>query len=157
MAGSLNASVAMWLLTIGRLTAPYIAAQGTALGRRGRVYVEEDSDGTGWIGGTTTTCTSGTVGLRPYTECYTDCMTSVQIPTRFRDDELADLDSLVADGVAESRSQVIRLAVERLFDAHRRRTIGEQIAAAYRTVPQTDDEHAWAVANAIALTEAEPW
>ncbi|GAA1176354.1 PhzF family phenazine biosynthesis protein [Nesterenkonia xinjiangensis] len=49
--GSLNASVAQWLTETGRLTAPYVAAQGTAMGRRGRVHVDADSDGTLWIGG----------------------------------------------------------------------------------------------------------
>ena len=37
--GSLNASVAQWLLSAGYATAPYVAAQGTALGRRGRIHV----------------------------------------------------------------------------------------------------------------------
>ena len=38
--GSLNASLAQWLLATGRATAPYVARQGTALGRAGRVHVE---------------------------------------------------------------------------------------------------------------------
>ena len=38
--GSLNASLAQWLLGSGRLRAPYIAGQGTALGRAGRVHVD---------------------------------------------------------------------------------------------------------------------
>ena len=59
--GSLNASVAMWLLGDGRLQAPYVAHQGTALGRAGRVHVTQDADGTIWVGGGTVTCISGTV------------------------------------------------------------------------------------------------
>ncbi len=59
--GSLNASVAMWLLEDGRLSAPYVARQGTALGRAGRVHVSQDPDGTIWVGGATTTRVSGTV------------------------------------------------------------------------------------------------
>ena len=59
--GSLNASVAMWLLEDGRLTAPYVARQGTALGRAGRVHVTQDADGTIWVGGATVTRVSGTV------------------------------------------------------------------------------------------------
>jgi predicted PhzF superfamily epimerase YddE/YHI9 len=44
--GSLNAGLAQWLLGSGRLSAPYVAAQGTALGRRGRVHVDVvDGDG----------------------------------------------------------------------------------------------------------------
>jgi PhzF family phenazine biosynthesis protein len=61
--GSLNASLAEWLLRTGRATAPYVARQGTALGRSGRVHVERDADGTIWIGGATTTCIAGEVEL----------------------------------------------------------------------------------------------
>lgn len=60
--GSLNASLAQWLLTAGLLTAPYVAAQGTALGRAGRIHVSADGDRV-WIGGDTVTCVSGTVHL----------------------------------------------------------------------------------------------
>jgi predicted PhzF superfamily epimerase YddE/YHI9 len=58
--GSLNASVAQWLLGSGRLTAPYVARQGTAIGRAGRVHVSSDADAV-WIGGATTTCVDGTL------------------------------------------------------------------------------------------------
>lgn len=60
--GSLNASLAMWLLGSGRLAAPYVASQGTALGRAGRVHVSVDA-GTVWVGGATTTLITGTVEL----------------------------------------------------------------------------------------------
>ena len=42
--GSLNASLGQWLLAAGRVTAPYVASQGTAMGRRGRVHVSRDQD-----------------------------------------------------------------------------------------------------------------
>ena len=61
--GSLNASIGQWLLTSGRVTAPYVASQGTAMGRRGRVHVSRDADGQVWVGGGTVTCVSGTVQL----------------------------------------------------------------------------------------------
>jgi PhzF family phenazine biosynthesis protein len=61
--GSLNASLAQWLLATGRVTAPYVASQGTALGRRGRVHISRDDDGQVWVGGSTITCISGTVEL----------------------------------------------------------------------------------------------
>jgi PhzF family phenazine biosynthesis protein len=61
--GSLNASLAQWLLGTGRATAPYIACQGTALGRAGRVHVSQDADDTIWVGGGTVTCVAGTVEL----------------------------------------------------------------------------------------------
>ncbi|HMD94489.1 MAG TPA: PhzF family phenazine biosynthesis protein, partial [Trebonia sp.] len=49
--GSLNASLAQWLVRTGRATLPYVASQGTALGRRGRVHVTGDDDGAIWGGG----------------------------------------------------------------------------------------------------------
>ena len=60
--GSLNASLAEWLLRTGRVTAPYIASQGTVLGRAGRVVVTQDGHGVIWVGGGTITCVSGEVG-----------------------------------------------------------------------------------------------
>lgn len=48
--GSLNASVAQWLLTEGRVSTPYVASQGTALGRVGRVHISGDPDSV-WVGG----------------------------------------------------------------------------------------------------------
>ena len=61
--GSLNASLGQWLLDTGRLTAPYVASQGTALGRRGRVHVSRDETGQVWVGGGTVSCIRGTVEL----------------------------------------------------------------------------------------------
>ncbi|HKA69099.1 MAG TPA: PhzF family phenazine biosynthesis protein [Actinomycetes bacterium] len=61
--GSLNASLAEWLLRTGRAGAPYLASQGTALGRAGRVYVSTEPDGTIWVGGGTVTCITGQVEL----------------------------------------------------------------------------------------------
>jgi PhzF family phenazine biosynthesis protein len=61
--GSLNASLAGWLLDSGRASAPYVASQGTAMGRRGRVHISRDADGTIWVGGGTVTCLRGTADL----------------------------------------------------------------------------------------------
>ena len=61
--GSLNASVAQWLISSGRLPDRYVASQGTAIGRAGRVHVERDEDGTVWVGGATVTCVEGDVEL----------------------------------------------------------------------------------------------
>ncbi|HEY2551894.1 MAG TPA: PhzF family phenazine biosynthesis protein [Streptosporangiaceae bacterium] len=61
--GSLNAAVAQWLLADGLAAAPYVASQGTALGRRGRVHISQDQDGTIWVGGGTVTCLSGVAEL----------------------------------------------------------------------------------------------
>jgi PhzF family phenazine biosynthesis protein len=57
--GSLNASVAQWLLGSGRLTAPYLATQGTAIDRAGRIHVSQDEEGTIWVGGHTETVIAG--------------------------------------------------------------------------------------------------
>jgi predicted PhzF superfamily epimerase YddE/YHI9 len=61
--GSLNASLAQWLLGTGRASAPYVASQGTALGRAGRVHISSTPDGAIWVGGGTVTCISGEVEL----------------------------------------------------------------------------------------------
>jgi PhzF family phenazine biosynthesis protein len=61
--GSLNAALAGWLLDSGRARAPYVASQGTAVGRSGRVHIARDPDGTIWVGGGTVTCISGEVEL----------------------------------------------------------------------------------------------
>jgi predicted PhzF superfamily epimerase YddE/YHI9 len=41
----------------------YVARQGTALGRDGRVHLDRDADGTIWVGGQTSTSVVGTVDL----------------------------------------------------------------------------------------------
>lgn len=61
--GSLNASAAQWMLRTGRATAPYLAIQGTALGRSGRVHITADDDGEVWVGGDVMTLVAGTVDL----------------------------------------------------------------------------------------------
>lgn len=61
--GSLNAALAEWLVRSGRIAAPYVASQGAALGRAGRVHVTQDPVGALWIGGGTVTCIAGTVEI----------------------------------------------------------------------------------------------
>jgi PhzF family phenazine biosynthesis protein len=61
--GSLNASLAQWLLSSGRASPPYLVSQGTAIGRRGRVRIDADADGTVWVSGATATRISGEVDL----------------------------------------------------------------------------------------------
>ncbi|XZE19863.1 PhzF family phenazine biosynthesis protein [Pirellulaceae bacterium SH449] len=61
--GSLNAALAQWLIGAGLAPERYIAAQGTALGRRGRIHVEQDSEGTIWVGGHSVTCIDGQVTI----------------------------------------------------------------------------------------------
>lgn len=57
--GSLNASVGQWLFASGRARGAYVAAQGTRLGRMGRVQVSQDASGQVWVGGRTRTMFSG--------------------------------------------------------------------------------------------------
>jgi PhzF family phenazine biosynthesis protein len=61
--GSLNASVAQWLVATGRVTPPYTASQGTAMGRAGRPRISQDGDGAIWVGGTTVTVVGGEVDI----------------------------------------------------------------------------------------------
>jgi PhzF family phenazine biosynthesis protein len=57
--GSLNASVAQWLFASGLRSTGYVAAQGTRLGRKGRVYIDRDPAGQVWVGGSARTLFSG--------------------------------------------------------------------------------------------------
>jgi PhzF family phenazine biosynthesis protein len=61
--GSLNASLAQWLIDEGHMPVRYIAAQGACLGRAGRVHVERDDHGQVWVGGQSVTCIDGSVLL----------------------------------------------------------------------------------------------
>ncbi len=57
--GSLNASVAQWLIGAGRAPNSYTLTQGTALGRSGVVSISAEDDEV-WVGGATTVCFRGT-------------------------------------------------------------------------------------------------
>ena len=61
--GSFNASLAQWLIADGLAPSGYLAAQGTCLGRAGRVFIEQDATGQVWVGGDSVTCIDGTVAL----------------------------------------------------------------------------------------------
>jgi PhzF family phenazine biosynthesis protein len=60
--GSLNAGLAQWLIGAGLAPARYVASQGTALGRAGRVHVERLGADI-WIGGSSVVCIAGRVSL----------------------------------------------------------------------------------------------
>lgn len=60
--GSLNAGLAQWLIGAGHAPDRYVSAQGTALGRAGRVHVQREGD-TFWIGGDVTPLITGQVQL----------------------------------------------------------------------------------------------
>jgi len=61
--GSLNAAIAEWLVASGRATLPYVVSQGRVLGRRGRLHLSSDDDGSVWVAGRCATIISGTVDL----------------------------------------------------------------------------------------------
>jgi PhzF family phenazine biosynthesis protein len=58
--GSLNAGLARWLIGTGRAPSRYTAAQGTAVGRAGRIYLEQEGADF-WVGGDCVTCITGDV------------------------------------------------------------------------------------------------
>jgi PhzF family phenazine biosynthesis protein len=61
--GSLNAGLAQWLTAAGLAPPRYVAAQGTALGRAGRVFIDAVADGRVWVGGEVAPCIHGEVRL----------------------------------------------------------------------------------------------
>jgi len=61
--GSLNASLAQWLIEEGLAPKSYIATQGTCLGRHGQVLLNQDDSGQVWVGGNSVTCIAGFVSL----------------------------------------------------------------------------------------------
>jgi len=61
--GSFNASLAQWLIAEGHAPSRYLAAQGTCIGREGRVHIAQDAAGQVWVGGDAVTCIDGTVML----------------------------------------------------------------------------------------------
>ncbi|SDP16318.1 PhzF family phenazine biosynthesis protein [Lentzea jiangxiensis] len=60
--GSLNAAIAQWLIPAGIAQQRYVAAQGTALGRRGRLHLDQ-VEGRIWVGGNTVLGITGQVAL----------------------------------------------------------------------------------------------
>jgi len=58
--GSLNAALGQWLIATQRAPSSYVAAQGTVIGRRGRVYVTQIGSDV-WIGGDAVTGVTGMV------------------------------------------------------------------------------------------------
>jgi PhzF family phenazine biosynthesis protein len=59
--GSLNASLAQWLIGEGHLPERYLASQGVCIGRAGQVYIQRDAAGQVWVGGQSVSCIDGSV------------------------------------------------------------------------------------------------
>lgn len=60
--GSLNASLAQWLIPAGLMQKRYTVSQGTALGRHGRIQVEQIGERI-WVGGEVQKCITGQVSF----------------------------------------------------------------------------------------------
>ncbi len=61
--GSLNASLAQWLMAEDHMPKRYSARQGTVLGRAGQVFLSQDAQGQVWVGGDVVGCIQGSVTL----------------------------------------------------------------------------------------------
>jgi Arc/MetJ-type ribon-helix-helix transcriptional regulator len=82
---------------------------------------------------------------------------SQQIAVRIPDALAASLEDLVSTGRFETRAEAVRVALEALIEAERRRRVGELIADGYRRLPQDDEEVDAARLAAIRSIEEEPW
>lgn len=80
-----------------------------------------------------------------------------QLVTRVDASLVEDIDRLVASGDYGTRSDLVRVAIERLVDRHRRDEIGRRIVEGYERMPETGEEMAWAEAALEAMVEEEPW
>ena len=80
-----------------------------------------------------------------------------QVVARLEDSLVAQVDALVADGVVASRSEAVRLGLERLVDRQRREQIARRIVEAYQREPQTHEELAGLEASTRALIHEDPW
>jgi PhzF family phenazine biosynthesis protein len=61
--GSLNASLAQWLIADEYMPAQYVVHQGTCIQREGRIHVHQDASGQVWVGGDSVTCIRGSATL----------------------------------------------------------------------------------------------
>jgi Arc/MetJ-type ribon-helix-helix transcriptional regulator len=80
-----------------------------------------------------------------------------QLVTRLNERLLAEVDALVAKGLVGSRSEAVRLGLERLVDQHHRQEVGAAIVDAYTRRPQTPEELAGLDEATRALIDEEPW
>ena len=61
--GSLNASLAQWLMADGLMPTHYTAAQGVCVQRAGQIDLQQDARAQVWVGGQSVTCIDGQVSL----------------------------------------------------------------------------------------------
>jgi len=80
-----------------------------------------------------------------------------QLVTRVEDRLAAAVDELVDAGIVASRSEAVRLGLERLVDRCRRDEIGARIARGYRDLPQDEAGVGWADESSVRMIAEEPW
>jgi len=80
-----------------------------------------------------------------------------QLVTRVEDQLAAAVDELVEAGIVASRSEAVRLGLERLVDRCRRDEIGSKIARGYRERPQGESEFGWTDQSTVRMITEEPW
>ena len=80
-----------------------------------------------------------------------------QLVTRIDNDLAKSIDQLIADGVAESRSDAVRKGLQALIEQTRRRRTADEIIAGYKDHPQTEDEIPWADQATVQMIAYEPW
>jgi Arc/MetJ-type ribon-helix-helix transcriptional regulator len=80
-----------------------------------------------------------------------------QLVTRLDERLLAEVDALVDKGLVGSRSEAVRVGLERLVDQSRRQEVGAAIVEAYTRQPQTPQELAGIDEATRALVDEEPW
>ena len=78
-----------------------------------------------------------------------------QLVTRIDDALARALDELVDDGAVASRSDAVRIGLERLIDRHRRDRIGARIVEGYTAIQPDDD--GWSDEATLAMIAEEPW
>jgi Arc/MetJ-type ribon-helix-helix transcriptional regulator len=80
-----------------------------------------------------------------------------QFVTRVEDRLASEVDLLVAAGVVASRSEAVRLGLERLVDRYRREAIARRIVEGYKRRPQTENDVGWSDKATIEMIGDEPW
>ena len=91
------------------------------------------------------------------TQCIVYARVMAQLVTRLDDELAAAVDELVEAGIVASRSEAVRLGLERLVDRCRRDAIGAKIAQGYRDIPQDDVDAAWSDEASVRMIAEESW
>jgi Arc/MetJ-type ribon-helix-helix transcriptional regulator len=80
-----------------------------------------------------------------------------QLVTRIPDALAEEVDRLIEQGVVSSRSEAVRLGLERLVDRERRAAIGRAIVEGYLRHPQAEEDELWSDAATREMIAEEPW